>query len=334
MNWGNSKESTNGPQQLEMVLAPIALFCFKRSVHLARALEALRANTLAFESTLYVFCDGPRNSEDLVAVEEVRQVARSAYGFGRIEVRCSDVNLGLAKSIISGVSEVIERHGRVIVLEDDLVTSPFFLTYMNEALAMYENVEAVASIHGYLYPISTPLPETFFLRGADCWGWATWQRAWSQFEPDGAKLLRRLVESGQGDAFDLGGAYPYQRMLEDQIAGRNDSWAIRWHASVFLNGGLTLYPGRSLVVNIGLDSSGTHSRKTTSFTGVVSNTPVQLHAVPIEPSDVALKAVSVFFRKGEGWPLRHFLRRTLGRWPWLRTVFLALKKKRGCCNSF
>lgn len=309
-------------------LAPIALFCYNRPVHLKRVIDALVENQLASVSTLYIFCDGSKNPTDHEAVSVVRRIAQDATGFRRIEVRCSDLNLGLAKSIISGVSEVVERHGRVIVLEDDLVTSPYFLTYMNEALAMYEGVDTVASIHGYLYPISAPLPETFFLRGADCWGWATWSRAWSQFEADGTKLLRRLLESRQGKAFDLGGAYPYQRMLEDQIAGRNDSWAIRWHASVFLNGGLTLYPGRSLVLNIGLDSTGTHSRTTNSFGGGISNTPIQLHSVPIEPSEAGLEAFVSFFRRNEGGRLRHFFRRTLGRWSWLRVALMILKRRR------
>jgi len=306
-------ESIKGQDTQKMDLAPIALFCFKRPVHLARVLEALRANPLASASTLYLFCDGPRHSEDRAAVKEVRRVAGAVQGFAKVEVRCSDMNLGLASSIISGVSEVLERHGRVIVLEDDLVTSPFFLTYMNEALAMYEGVETVASIHGYLYPISSPLPETFFLRGADCWGWATWSRAWSQFEADGAKLLRRLLESGQGKAFDLGGAYPYQRMLEDQIAGRNDSWAIRWHASVFLNGGLTLYPGRSLVLNIGNDATGTHSRSTHSFDGELSSTRIRCESVPVMPSVEAERAFTAFFQGQRGGMLRRIARYVLRR---------------------
>lgn len=321
-------EPMDNQQAAQRDLAPIALFCFRRPKHLAQVLEALRANPLASASTLYLFCDGPRGSQDEADVEGVRRVAHAASGFAKVEVRCSEVNQGLAKSVISGVSEVLERHGRVIVLEDDLVTAPFFLTYMNEALALYEGNDAVASIHGYLYPISERLPETFFLRGADCWGWATWSRAWSHFEADGSKLLRRLDESGLGHDFDLGGAYPYRRMLEDQIAGRNDSWAIRWHASVFLMGGLTLYPGRSLVFNIGLDSTGTHSRTTDSFGGAVSDTAIQVRAIPIEPSVVALQAFAAFFRRGEGGRVRHFLRRTLGQWPWLRALLLMAKKKK------
>jgi len=299
---------------LVMDPAPIALFCFNRPAHLQRVLEALRANALASASTLYVFCDGPRRAEDEALVSEVRHVAQAAAGFARVEVRCSAVNLGLAGSIISGVTEVVARHGRIIVLEDDLVTSPFFLTYMNEALREYEPVDAVASIHGYLYPVSRPLPETFFLRGADCWGWATWSRAWSQFEADGSKLLRRLDESGDGKAFDYGGTYPYRRMLEDQIAGRNDSWAIRWHASVFLNHGLTLYPGRSLVLNIGNDATGTHSRKTRSFDGGLSSSPIGVEPVPVTACREAEQAFADFFRGQRGGLLKRLARHVLGRW--------------------
>jgi hypothetical protein len=130
---------------------------------------------------------------------------------------------------------------------------------MNDALSLYENEEGVASIHGYVYPVKERLPETFFIRGADCFGWATWKRGWDIFVVDGKMLLDQLQQTGQTHVFDFEDAYPYTKMLKDQTEGRNDSWAVRWYASAFLRNTFTLYPGTSLVHHIGGDGSGTHS---------------------------------------------------------------------------
>ena len=161
----------------------------------------------------------------------------------------------------------MESHGSVIVLEDDLVTSPFFLSYMNKALDKYRDSLDVASVHGYLYPINnmTNVPDAFFIKGADCWGWATWDRAWKIFEPDGEKLLAKLKNSGRQREADFNGSYGYSTMLRDQIRGKNDSWAIRWYMSCFLQDKVTLYPKKSYVQNIGNDDSGTHCSQTDQF---------------------------------------------------------------------
>jgi hypothetical protein len=137
---------------------------------------------------------------------------------------------------------------------------------MNAALEKYEHSELVASVCGYMYPIDhRGLPPTFFLRGTDCWGWATWKKAWDIFEPDGQLLLNELLEKKLAWPFDLDGSYPYTRMLKDQISGRNNSWAIRWHASAYLRGMTSCFPSRSLVQNIGLDGTGTHCEPTTKY---------------------------------------------------------------------
>ena len=155
---------------------------------------------------------------------------------------------------------MLEKYDGVIVLEDDLLTSRHFLKYMNNALKIYEKDDEVVSIHGYIYPVKKPLTETFFLKGADCWGWGTWKRGWKLFEADGSKLLKEIEDRQLIKEFDFTGSYPYTEMLRDQIAGRNNSWAIRWYASAFLKNKLTLYPGKSLVFNAGFDGGGTHCR--------------------------------------------------------------------------
>jgi len=296
---------------------PIVIFAFNRPEHLERTLEALAACPEAAASPLTVYCDGARRDSDEARVREVRQVAAAARGFASVEVVARERNFGLAASIIDGVTRQVQQHGRVIVLEDDIVVSPHFLRYMHEGLALYEHDEQVASIHGYTYPVAEPLPETFFLRGADCWGWATWARAWRHFRPDGPALLAELHAQRLTRAFDLDGAYPYTRMLEDQIAGRNNSWAVRWHASCFLRGMLTLYPCRSLVVNIGNDDSGTHSGLTSDYDVQMLQRPVQLQRIELVESAAASAAVSAFFRRKRSLPRRiaNRLRRLLPRRP-------------------
>ncbi len=263
--------------------APVALFVYNRPAHTARTLEALAANAGAAETDLVVFSDGPRDAAATVKVLEVRELVRAAQGFRSVRVVERTENLGLSRSIVSGVGSVLAEHGRVIVLEDDLVTSPHFLNFMNAGLQRYAEDARVASILGYGYPVDGALPETFFLRGADCWGWATWSRAWAHYRPDGAKLLAELEASGELDIFDFGVPGFFSGMLRDQIAGRNDSWAVRWYASAFLASLHTLHPGPSLVANIGFDGSGEHGDRGEHFDVPLSS--VALRDVPLEPQD-------------------------------------------------
>ena len=185
-----------------------------------------------------------------------------------------------------------------------MVTSPYFLRYMNEALEYYACAEEVASIHGYVYPVPERLPETFFLRGADCWGWATWRRAWPTFEPDGGKLLAELERRGLGHEFDFQGCASYMRMLRNQIAGLNDSWAVRWYASAFLAGKLTLYPGRSLVQNIGNDGSGQHCGSTDALVTPLAVTPLTIGRGPVSEDAQAREAFVRYFQTSAGFPGR------------------------------
>lgn len=241
-----------------MKFTPIVIFVYNRPWHTRQTVEALQKNKFADQSDLIVYSDGPKDLMDQSKVDAVRQYIRTIEGFQNVKVVESFKNQGLGNSIIAGVTETVDKYGRVIVLEDDLVTSPSFLRYMNDALNLYENEENVISIHGYIYPVSERLPATFFLRGADCLGWATWKRGWDLFEKNGQKLLADLKKRRLTKRFDFNGAYRYTRMLKDQIAGRNSSWAVRWYASAFLRNRLTLYPGVSLVKHIGNDGTGTN----------------------------------------------------------------------------
>lgn len=281
-------------------LAPIALFAFRRPDHLRECLTALAACGGAADSDLIVFSDGPRDQGDVDAVGEVRALAHAAAGFATVRVVERERNLGLAASVVDGLERVLADHERVVVVEDDLVVSPDFLRYLNAGLDLYADEPTVASIHAYVYAVPEPLPQSFFLRGADCWGWATWRRGWARFDPDGAALLARLRECGQERDFDFEGGYPYTAMLADQVAGRVDSWAVRWYASAYLAGMLTLYPGRSLVANIGQDGSGTHSTGSTSHVVTANRMDFPLERIAVVEDERARAAIARTLARSHG----------------------------------
>jgi hypothetical protein len=277
-------------------LAPIVLFVYNRPWHTQQTVKALQNNDLADKSKLYIFSDAAKNDAEVENVEKVRKYIKVIDGFKHVTIIEREKNYGLANSIISGVTEVVNKYGKIIVLEDDLITSKYFLTYMNDTLEFYKNESRVISIHGYIYPVKSELPETFLIKGADCWGWATWKRGWDIFEPDGKKLLDELKDKNLEKKFDVNGSYAYTKMLSNQIAKKNDSWAIRWYASAFLKDKLTLYPGRSLVSNIGLDASGTHCGNSNLLNTIVSNRPIKLSNIPIEENTLVLREIEKYLR--------------------------------------
>lgn len=276
-------------------LAPVVVFAHRRPLHLRRTLNTLESNSGARATSVTVICDGPRSANEQAACDAVAAEAGQIRKFGHLKVVQRDQNLGLSCSVIQGVTSMMQSNEKLIVLEDDMVLSPLFLSYMNESLRLYSDDDRVISVHGYAYP--THLARPFFLRGADCWGWATWRRGWNLFEPDGTALLQKLRDQSLTDAFDFDGTYPYTRMLEDQVAGMNDSWAIRWYASAFLAEKLTLYPGRSLVRNIGNDGSGTHGDRTDQFEGRLAQQAPDLSGLVVEESAEARAAFKQFFRE-------------------------------------
>jgi len=276
--------------------APVALFAYKRPDHLRQTLASLAANAEAPQTELHIFCDGPKNETDTAAVAQVRAIAASAQGFAHVQIHSRERNAGLARSIIDGVGRIVAEHGSVIVVEDDLIVSPHFLAYLNDGLRVYENDNEVASVHAYCYSTSRTLPPTFFLRGADCWGWATWARAWRVFNPDAQQLLAELHSRSLTDEFDRHGAMPFTKMLSKQAEGGIDSWAIRWHASAFLAGMYTLYPGRSLVRNIGFDGSGTHAGANDAYAVALADRPVAIERISIEEQPAAAAAFAEALR--------------------------------------
>ena len=292
-----------------ITLAPIVLFVYNRPDHTVKTIEALQKNELASESELFIYSDEAKNDDAQIGVDRVRKYINKIGGFKKVTVIKREKNWGLSRSIINGVTDVINKYKKIIVLEDDLVTSFYFLRFMNESLDMYEKDNQVASIHGYIYPIEN-LPDNFFIRGADCWGWATWKNKWDVFEPDGQKLLNELTAKNLLKEADFNSSFGFTKMLKGQINGENDSWAIRWNMSVFLKNMVTLYPGKSYVRNIGFDSQGTHSRETDVF-NVNLNTEFILERIETNENLEARKKFELFFKKIKPSVLRRIILKIL-----------------------
>ncbi|MGD8351030.1 MAG: glycosyltransferase [Gammaproteobacteria bacterium] len=274
--------------------APIVVFTFNRPEHTRATLESLAQNAEFGQSRLYIYCDGARNDAEVSRVEETRRLAHEWPHPDKTVIE-RERNWGLAGSIIDGVTSVCNAHGSVIVLEDDMVISRYFLEYMNAALEKYRDDERVICIHGYSFPIDG-LPETYFIKGANCQAWATWQRGWNLFEADARKLYQELGRKNLMNRFEFYGAYPYRRLLRDQINGRVDSWAVRWYASALIHDKLTLYPGRSLIQNIGWDGSGRHCDDYSGFATSASDTPIALADIEVAENKQAFEAWRRYFK--------------------------------------
>lgn len=273
--------------------APVAFFAFNRALHAQRTLAALALNAPASQSALHVFIDGPRNAAERVLVDEVIGVATSAAGFASVQVHVAESNQGLYASITSGVSTVLRSWDRVIVVEDDILVSPDFLAYMNDALGRFKDDSRVACIHGFSPPLRD-LPDYFFLPGGDCWGWATWADRWCLFNDDARSLLRTIDSRGGLRAFAASHGYESLRQLAQRVRGKNQSWAILWHASLFLAGRLTLHPGKTFVQNIGNDGSGVHSGVSDAYTSAFRGSYSGIPDLAVTADESSARAVSDF----------------------------------------
>lgn len=248
-----------------MALAPIVLFVYDRPWHARQTIEALRGNTLARQSDLFIYSDGPGAEDAVRSVSEVRRQVRSIDGFSNVTIIERDTNLGLAASIVDGVTTIVRRYGKVIVLEDDHVTSPHFLMFMNRALEIYACDTQVWHISGWNYPIPRDEEEdVFFWRAMNCWGWATWVDRWKYFRNDTEAIVARFSPK-EIHRFNLEGKADFWSQMVDNAKGKIDTWAIYWYATIFLNGGLCLNPVQTFVDNIGIDGSGQHCGKTKTY---------------------------------------------------------------------
>lgn len=241
--------------------APLALFVYKRPWHTEQTLRALAQNDLAKDTELYVFADGAKadaSAQDLADIEAVRKLLRQNWPFRALHRIEREKNWGLADNIVDGVTWLCKEQGRIIVLEDDVLTAKGFLRFMNEGLDLYAQEEQVMSIAAHLFdtPEERQLPPSFFLSIAHCWGWATWQRAWQDFESDATILLQRIKRESSLKAFEFHPHYNFIGQLLANAEKKRKTWAVKWQALHHLKKGLVLHPQRALVRNIGLDGSG------------------------------------------------------------------------------
>jgi len=280
-------------------LAPVVLFVYKRLNETIQTVESLQGNILAEESRLFVFSDGPLNDQDKESVAEVRDYIHNISGFKEIEIKERDTHLGLAESIILGVTEVLEKFDKVIVLENDLHTSPYFLKYMNDALNCYQGKTEVASISGYSVPLKNNDVDLYFLPGTFWWGWATWKDRWKLFNEDGTYLFKELKKRHMMKEYNINGSFIIspEIILKKHIKAKLSSWAVRWHASMVLEGKLSLYPSRSFVNNIGIGSGENCRVKSNCLNTQVANKPLNVDLQPTKVRPEIVKKIKKFYLK-------------------------------------
>lgn len=299
INCGATEAADKPTGNTKMQLAPIVLFTYNRPDHTRRTLDSLKANFLADQSELHIYCDGPKEratQADLDRIKAVRQLIREENWTAKVYIKEAESNKGLARSIIDGVTEVVEKHGRVIVLEDDLELSPGFLKYMNDALEFYQDEERVMHVSGYMFPVKAELPETFFYNITSCWGWATWSRSWKHLNEDARFLYKTLKKKKLLHKFNFEGSSDQALQLYSNIDGNLNTWAVKWYASVFLQNGFCLHPGQTMVRNIGFDDLGTHTNKSSLLAEIERlGSNIEVGEIEIEESKVARELVKKLF---------------------------------------
>ena len=276
-------------------LAPIVLFTYNRLDHTKKTIEALQGNIYAKESSLFIYSDAPKTEKDAVSVQIVRDYLQTVDGFRTVRIIMREENWGLARNIMDGVTQIVNEYGKIIVLEDDIVTSKYFLKYMNDALVLYKDFPQVMSISGYMYPIEKEnLPETFFMHAGYCWGWATWRESWSFFKRDPKDLIQEFTKDDIYH-FNLEGAADFWQQVVDNVSGKLYTWAVFWDAAIFQNQGLTLSPRDPLTLNVGMDETGEHCSATDLYDTVINQNPIRYFPLEIQESALARERHRLFF---------------------------------------
>jgi hypothetical protein len=274
---------------------PVVLFCYNRPWHVRQTLLSLRQNTLAGKSTLIIYSDGPKNLKDRKNVSEVRRVIREKKWCCHVVIIEAKKNIGLVNSVTTGISSVIKKYGKIIVLEDDMVLSEGFLQFMNNALDKFQNVKRIGSVTGYVYPLKKYPHKPYFLIGGNCWGWGTWKRAWDLYEKDAGYLYNYILTHYLAERFDFNGYAGYLRMLKDVQQGNINSWAIRWYASLYINNLLGYHPHASMVQNIGFDGSGEHCSPSEKYwTKMINFTTVK--EIPLKENELVYQQMVTFYK--------------------------------------
>ena len=288
------------------MLSPVAIFTYKRSNTLKRMLDALVHNELSNRTELYIFSDGPRDASDVEAVTAVRRFIECIEEFCAVHVIRRDRNYGLVSNITDGVTFLLEKYPYVIVLEDDLVTGPFFLKFMNDALEMYLHDDAVCQVSGYSYleclGPKYQLDDQYFIKGADCLAWGTWRRAWSDYREDSAVMANEIRRRGVISEFNRDTNYNYYKMLKRMASGQINSWAINWYAANFLKDHYTLYPLKSLALHIGNDNATNycHNTRKDPLDVPLYRSEIPISRMPIVEKEQTRQAYNLFLKRSRG----------------------------------
>jgi hypothetical protein len=283
--------------------APIVLFTYDRPDHTRRTLEALAANEGASESDLFIYSDGPRTADREALVQEVRKYLRTMTGFKSVTVTEREQNLGLASSVLAGVTEVLKRSPSVIVMEDDLLTTRQFLSFVNSALSTYEQRSDIFSVTGYNYPLEMPSSyreDAYLSYRSSSWGWGTWHDRWSQVDWSVSDYEEFVKDPRAQELFRRGGE-DLAPMLALQMSGQLDSWSIRFDYAHYKHNALCLHPVVSRVQNIGFDGSGVHCGESDDYHVELDSVdkPFRLRTdLAVDP--VALGAFDRKFRPSQG----------------------------------
>lgn len=308
--------------------SPICLFVYKRLFETKLTIQALEKNHLAKESELYIFSDGPKNEKDIQQVEDVRNYIKEVVGFKKVEIKISKENKGLAKSIISGVSSILEFNESVIVLEDDLLTSPNFLIFMNEALTAFEHRDDIQSINGYSPFVKagdTIESDVYLHYRTFSWGWATWRSSWSPGIFLKQKINHEINQQTLND-FDLKCGDDMSVMLKSALAGKIDSWYIYWAYDHFKNNRLAVYPYLSKIDNIGYGVDSTHCDGVLTIVSKFDTIGNREFKLPqnISKNDETIKIGNYYFTKQHKFLFRIKMLHKLKNYP---ILFREIKKK-------
>jgi len=279
--------------------APICLFTYNRLYETKETVNALKNNLLSKDSELFIFSDGPKNESVKGKVKAVREFLKSVNGFKSITIFESKINNGLAKSIVDGVTQIINKYDKVIVLEDDIVTSKGFLKFMNSSLDFYQKNKNVFQISAFMFPIeSDNLPDTFFYQANTCWGWATWSDRWNSYENDTLSILKKLKKNNiNWRDFNSMQSKEFEKQLKANNKGKLETWAVKWHAVIKIKKGKVLHPKSSLVLNIGFGGDGENCKKS-DFIGEVNNDlDLDVTQAVQYSNELAIKRLKKYFKK-------------------------------------
>lgn len=288
-------------------LAPIVFFVYNRPDHAKRTIDTLLQNELASQSKLFVFSDGAKNDKDLPAVTATRQYAHSITGFASLTVIEREHNVGCGRNISDGITQIVNQFGKVIVVEDDLLLSPYFLNFMNDGLELYKDDDQVSSINAFIYADISKhaqrLPSTYFLPQTSTWGWATWYRAWRDYDYDAAKLLAQIKERGLESTLNFDNTIDFMGTLTSQAYFNLNTWDIQWLTVNILNRKIGLYPSVAFSRNVGVDGSGTHGGKVSEkskgykrINGRLQESYTPITKIPIEINHEVLELVKKVYR--------------------------------------